>query len=41
VNGFDPALPAGSEIYGQYWARDPATPSHTSLSNAIRFVINP
>jgi hypothetical protein len=39
--GIDPALAAGNEIFGQYWSRDPASASHTSLSNAIRFVIHP
>jgi hypothetical protein len=41
ASGIDPALAAGSEIYSQHWSRDPASPSHTSLSNALRFVINP
>jgi hypothetical protein len=41
ANGWDFSLGAGSEIYAQYWSRDPASPSHTGLSNAIRFVINP
>jgi hypothetical protein len=41
VNGWDSTLVAGSEVYAQFWSRDPQTPSHTSLSNALRFVINP
>jgi hypothetical protein len=41
ANGPDSSLGAGVEVYAQYWSRDPASPSHTSLSNAIRFVINP
>ncbi len=40
-NGPDPSLVAGAEVYAQYWSRDPQSPSHTSLSNALRFVINP
>ncbi len=41
AGGFDPALGAGAEVFAQYWSRDPASPSKTSLSNALRFVINP
>jgi hypothetical protein len=40
-SGVDSSLVAGAEIYAQYWSRDPATPSTTSLTNALRFVINP
>jgi hypothetical protein len=40
-SGVDPALTAGAEIYAQYWSRDPLSASHTNLSNAVRFVINP
>ena len=36
-----PTLVAGAEVFAQYWARDPASPSTTSLSNALRFLINP
>jgi hypothetical protein len=39
--GLDPTLVAGAEIFCQYWSRDPQSPSQTSLSNALRFVINP
>jgi hypothetical protein len=41
AHGWDPSLPAGSEVFAQYWSRDPASASHTSLSNAVRFVVNP
>jgi hypothetical protein len=41
VNGFDSSLSTGAEIYGQHWSRDPQSASTTSLSNALRFVINP
>ena len=41
ASGIDPALAAGAEVYAQYWSRDPASPSKTSLSNALRFVVNP
>lgn len=41
VNGWDSSLGVGAEIYAQYWSRDPQSPSHTSLSNAVRFLLNP
>jgi hypothetical protein len=41
ASGTDPTLGVGAEVFAQYWSRDPGTPSLTSLSNAIRFVINP
>jgi hypothetical protein len=41
ASGIDPSLVAGAEVYAQYWARDPLVASHTSLSNALRFLINP
>jgi hypothetical protein len=40
-SGVDPSLVAGGEIYAQYWSRDPQSASTTSLSNALRSVINP
>jgi hypothetical protein len=40
-SGVDPTLVAGSEVFLQCWARDPASPSTTSLSNAVRFLVNP
>jgi hypothetical protein len=40
-SGADPTLVAGSEVFLQCWARDPASPSTTSLSNAVRFLVNP
>jgi hypothetical protein len=40
-SGLDPTLLAGAEVYAQYWSRDPVSPSTTSLSNALRFVIHP
>ena len=40
-SGVDPTLVAGAEVFAQYWARDPASPSSTSLSNALRLLINP
>ena len=39
--GVDPSLVAGAEVFAQYWSRDPLSASTTSLSNALRFVINP
>jgi hypothetical protein len=41
VNGGDTSLVAGAQVFAQYWSRDPQSPSHTSLSNALRFLINP
>jgi hypothetical protein len=40
-SGVDPTLVAGSQTFAQFWSRDPASPSLTGLSNALRFVINP
>ncbi len=40
-SGADPALSPGAEVFAQYWSRDPQSPSHTSLSNALRFVVGP
>jgi len=39
--GQDPALVPGVTVYAQYWSRDPAAASFTSLSNAVRFTICP
>ncbi|MCY3002654.1 MAG: integrin alpha [Planctomycetota bacterium] len=41
TSGIDLSLTAGAEVFAQYWSRDPASPSHTSLSNALRFVVGP
>lgn len=41
VIGSDASLVAGAEVFAQYWSRDPASASHTSLSNAVRFLVNP
>jgi len=40
-SGVDPTLVAGAEIYCQYWSRDGQSASSTSLSNALRFLIQP
>lgn len=40
-SGVDPTLVVGAETFAQYWSRDPASPSLTGLSNALRFLINP
>ena len=37
----DPTLTAGAEVFAQYWSRDPLSATTTSLSDALRFVINP
>ena len=41
TSGADPALVSGTDVFGQYWSRDPASPSGTSLSNAIQFTVGP
>jgi hypothetical protein len=41
ASGIDSSLVAGAEVFAQYWSRDPQSASTTSLSNALRFVINP
>jgi hypothetical protein len=40
-SGADPTLIPGAEVFAQYWSRDPQAASHTSLSNAVRFVVHP
>ncbi len=35
ANGINP----GQTLYGQWWMRDPASPSTTGLSNAVRFTV--
>lgn len=40
-SGADHTLAAGAEVFLQCWSRDPASPSTTSLSNAVRFLVNP
>jgi hypothetical protein len=40
-SGVDPSLVVGAELYAQYWSRDPQSASHTSLSNALSFLIHP
>lgn len=40
-SGADPALVAGEDAYCQYWTRDPASPSTTGLTNALRCRIQP
>lgn len=39
-SGADASLVAGTQIFAQFWHRDPASPSTTGLSNALRFVID-
>jgi hypothetical protein len=31
----------GAEVFCQYWYRDPASPSGTGLTNALRVLVNP
>jgi hypothetical protein len=37
----DPQLGIGVTVDAQWWSRDPASASTTSLSNAVRFLVNP
>jgi hypothetical protein len=39
--GGHPQLVTGKEVFCQYWSRDPQSPSTTSLSDALSFLINP
>ena len=41
ASGADPALVAGAAFWGQYWSRDPASPSATNLTDALTAVICP
>jgi hypothetical protein len=40
-SGVDTSLVVSAEIFVQCWSRDSASPSGTSLSNGLRFFINP
>jgi hypothetical protein len=40
-SGVDPLLVPGAEVFCQYWSRDPWSASTTSLSNALRFLVQP
>lgn len=39
--GSDPGVLSGSQVFAQYWTRDPASPSTTGLSNGLSFTVNP
>jgi len=39
--GSDPNLAVGVQVNGQYWYRDPASPSTTGLTDAIEFTVRP
>jgi hypothetical protein len=41
TSGADPSLGAGSAVWMQAWSRDPASPSTTSVSDALRFEVCP
>jgi hypothetical protein len=41
ASGADPSLGAGSAVWMQAWSRDPASPSTTSVSDALRFEVCP
>jgi parallel beta-helix repeat protein len=40
-SGNDPLLLVGVTVFGQFWMRDPQSPSTTGLSNAIEFRVAP
>lgn len=40
-SGADPLLVAGAVVYGQFWMRDPGSPSTTGLSNALQATVQP
>ena len=40
-SGADPSLVPGTLVDGQYWYRDPLSPSTTGLSDALEFHITP
>ena len=39
ASGVDPALITGTQVWAQYWSRDPALPSTTNLTDAVTFTI--
>jgi len=41
ASGKDPSLVPGQQVWVQTWSRDPASPSTTSLSDALSFTICP
>ena len=41
ASGIDPALVVGATFWGQYWSRDPQSPSTTSLTDALTATIGP
>ena len=41
ASGSDPSLAAGSEVYGQFWSRDPGSPSGSNLTDALALVVCP
>lgn len=40
-SGADPSLSEGSEVYAQYWFRDPNDPHGTGLTDAVSFQVGP
>lgn len=38
--GGDPSVVSGTQVYSQYWTRDPSSPSTTGLSNGLSFTVN-
>lgn len=39
--GVDPNLTGGTQVFAQYWSRDPQSASTTNLSNAVEFTLAP
>lgn len=38
-SGIDPSITVGSNLFGQYWSRDPQSPSTTNLSNGLEWTM--
>jgi hypothetical protein len=41
ASGADPLVAVGSNVHGQFWFRDPASPSTTGLSGGVEFSVCP
>ena len=41
ASGADPSLVGGTDVWAQYWSRDPASPSTTNLTDGVNFTLWP
>lgn len=41
AGGADPNLIPGTQVFAQYWSRDPQSPSTTNLTDALEFLLEP